>query len=289
MKNITPAIAIFFLLTLFLQVKGQDLYKKNRIGYIIGAGLSTYKGDLTPSIQSSIFRPMGGVGISYRLSKSLSLKSELSYFRLKGELVTKNSHVAFSSGNLEASTVFMYDIIKNKKSFAFRENNVPYFFAGLGLAYYNPMVTSFDGAQNLQIIEKGKYSGVSMVIPVGVGMKIKINSVTDIMLELGYRQTVSDYIDNIRDVNPNKIIDGNSVQQTSAVSSNIFKNDGYYFTSVKIVYSPKSLPKRKVRSATPQAKYLSKKNKETSKLISKNKKLAVYKKQKLNILSRSYK
>ncbi|HEX8548254.1 MAG TPA: DUF6089 family protein [Cytophagaceae bacterium] len=267
----SPYLVVSFLLLISISASAQK-FKKNRIGYIATGGVGAYKGEISPDLQSASFRPNGGVGVVYRLDYKFSFRSELNYFRLSGNNFRGINGLEFKSNNAELSTVFLYDLFKSKKSLIYRESNVPYLFAGLGITYYSPKLTQYgSGSGNLKIVQSN-LPGATVVLPIGAGVKIKVAKFTDVAVECGYRQAFTDRLDNVREqFNPKT---GELNTNTSLGSSiNIFKNDSYYFANVKVIYYPTKLLKINRKGATALERALNKKNKHTSKQIHKNKKL----------------
>jgi len=118
--------------------------------------------------------------------RNLSFKSDLMEFALIGEV------------NI---TPFVPD--KSSKVFA------PYIFAGVGLIVFNPK-TSYQGewvelqkvgteGQGLEGFSK-PYSLMSVSIPLGIGLKYAISKRINIGLDIGYRFTLTDYLDDVSTV-----------------------------------------------------------------------------------------
>lgn len=277
MKNSIFNLSAIILIALFniVDVEGQAI-KKHRIGYIGSIGVTGYQGDLTKDLQDSEYLPNIGIGASYRLDSRYSLRSEFTYFRLGAGQYNANSSTSFKSGNLELNTVLIYDLIKTKRAFIYREKNIPFLFAGLGLTYFNPKVQYTRNSESYQFIDKGNYYGATMSIPFGLGMRVKVSPFSDIAIELGYRKTFTDYLDNVRTINGNYTnVDTRSINTKASVGS-FFSQDNYFFVNLKFIYSPKNLIKSKPPIATPAKKFLSKKNIRTSKEIAKSRKLTIF-------------
>jgi hypothetical protein len=254
-------------------VNAQVNFKKNRIGYLASIGSATYIGDLSNSVHDLTFKPNIGLGLSYRLNHAFSIRGEIDYFRLGADKSTKNNSISFKSNNAELSAIMMYEIGAKKRSFANRKYLLPYFFAGVGLTTFSVKVNK-SGDPDFRTINQSSYSGTTPVIPFGLGLKIKANKATDILLEVGYRKTFTKNLDNIRP----QISDPAPVNTDPASHPNAKINqgttDGYFIANIKVLYSPKHLFRKKIKSANSGSNQASQKNKKTSKQIARNKKLA---------------
>jgi hypothetical protein len=99
-----------------------------------------------------------------------------------------------------------------------RRNWTPYFFGGLGVAYF----TAGD-------------AGVQPIIPVGVGFRWYMNKRINLGIDFGIRNTFTDKIDGTS----NNPIIVNGLQKLDGFRSD---NDKYYFTAIHLTYSLYKIP-----------------------------------------------
>jgi hypothetical protein len=148
-----------------------------------------------------VFRPNLGIGFIYRFTNHISNKTELNYYRLHATDVYKERNLNFRSGNFEFYTSAMFDLFPYTKHFPKRKRIAPYVFLGVGLTYFNPKGQDPNTGQWVALrplqTEGHAYGSVSLIIPYGVGVKIKFHRNYDFMLEGGYRKTFTDYLDDV--------------------------------------------------------------------------------------------
>lgn len=217
---------------------------KNRLGIIAGGGLATYRGELTKEFHD--YSPKGNmlIGLNYRLSSQISIRSELNYFKLKGEHVHKNISASFQSHNVELSSTFVFDLIPLKTSFVHRGTYIPYLFAGVAIMSYNSKTNIMA---NADMVKSG--SDFTFAIPFGLGVRIKASKYLDFSIETGLRKTFSDKIDNAWNGAGQLPV---SIQDMTIKSINsetqVAFTDQYLFTQVKLIYCPNKFYKKKAKS-----------------------------------------
>lgn len=143
-------------------------------------------------------------------------------------------NLQFRNDIKELSVDFVYDIIPHYKTYMSRPELVPYIFAGIAVLHHNPkaMVPEMDAVHyqfnNAQPIQQNdpRYGGVSpgdwvalkplgtegqyvsgsgvtpysnwqLAIPVGAGVRYRLSRFVDLSFEIGYRQTFTDYLDDV--------------------------------------------------------------------------------------------
>lgn len=266
MKRISYIILMLFFGAATLPGTAQESrITKNNVGFIFGVGLATYNGDLTQRVQDWTPATNINLGIRYRLNRSISFRSDLNVFQLKGNNYEKGRNANFNTNNAELSVIALYDLVKLRKAYIHRETYTPYLFAGVGLLSYSG---KHGNSENNNV---GKHSGAFLpVIPVGVGLKIKASRFIDVAVEVGYRKTFSDNIDHIWE-------GGDNTTPTSVSSglsnAQFVDTDSYLFTQVKLIYSPDKIMKKKFKSVNGLSKHEIRKIKHVSAKISGSKKL----------------
>lgn len=200
-------IAIILVLQLPLLAVGQSFYSVRRdrkVAVNAGTGISRYYGELVADGDLGKVRLNINTGLEYFMLPRISLRADATWFQLSGsdenaDESRRSRNLSFVSNNFEIALGSSIQIFPDAKSYTKRH---PYNFYGLvsvGLLYFNPK-TEYNGEmvalQPLQT-EGVKYSKVQFVIPLGIGARIKINPFTNFAIEGVYRETFTDYLDDI--------------------------------------------------------------------------------------------
>ena len=196
----------------------------NSVGFSLNA--VNYFGDVTPttsftSLRFGATRVGAGVSITRRFYPRLSGRFGLSYGRITGDdklaadeqgadsKFRYNRNMSFRNDLFEASAVAIFDLIENRNNYLKRPDFVPYVFAGVAGFYNNPK--GLVGKNSLGLAEgqyialadlktEGQttaYSKTQISIPFGGGIRYRINRNFDASLEIGWRKTFTDYIDDV--------------------------------------------------------------------------------------------
>jgi opacity protein-like surface antigen len=209
-----------------------DSWKKERKELLLGAGVSNFLGDLGglnrvgthysyADLELVLTSPSGSLGYRYRINKRFASRTEFSYLQVKGddkltlEQFRHNRNLNFKSNIFELSTVIeislSFDRHGNKyhiKKTMFRRykqySSYYYLFVGVGGFYFNPKANYGGVWYNLHDLSTEgeglpggikKYKRVSISIPIGIGLRYKINDTWTLGLEYNFRKTFTDYID----------------------------------------------------------------------------------------------
>lgn len=239
------------------------IHKKNYLNAIKlagGIGYSSYQGELTESQISSVPRPSIQFGINYRINQRFMIRGDIAWIRLFGKDVAHpNRGLSFRSSNFEAIIGGSMDLLKYNPVYRRRRIILPYITAGIGILQYNPKGEykgEWYNLRNLQT-EGKKYSQVTMVIPMGLGARIKIKDHWDVCLEGMFRYTFTDYLDDVSltyakytpgsdqanlgykgtyaETTPNGKVDYNWLEGKKR--GNASKNDTYYSLLVRAEYT----------------------------------------------------
>jgi len=189
----------------------------NSVGFSLNA--MNYFGDVTPvtnftSLRFGATRVGAGVSITRRFYPRLSGRFGLMYGRISGDdsqaadpaspdaKFRYNRNMSFRNDILEASAVAIFDLIENRNNYLKRPDFVPYVFAGVAGFYHNPKGLYKDGSYvDLQPLktegQSEAYSKTQFAIPFGGGIRYRINRNFDASLEIGWRKTFTDYIDDV--------------------------------------------------------------------------------------------
>ncbi len=191
--------------------------KYNTVGFSLNA--MNYFGDVTPttsftSLRFGGTRPNVGVSISRRFYPRVSGKLALSYGRITGNDALAanqndanaryryNRNMNFQNDILELSGTVVVDLIENRNNYLKRPDFVPFVFAGVAGFYHNPKGLYKDGSYvDLQPLktegQASTYSKTQISIPFGGGVRYRINRNFDAALEIGWRKTFTDYLDDV--------------------------------------------------------------------------------------------
>lgn len=204
------------------QFSKRKLY--NSVGFSLNA--VNYFGDLAPytnftSLRFGATRVGAGVSITRRFAPRLSGRFALSYGRITGDdskaadpsdanaRFRYNRNMNFRNDIVEASAVAVFDLVENRNNYLKRPDFVPYVFAGVAGFYNNPQ--GLVGKNTLGLSEgtyvdlqplktenqATTYSKAQFAIPFGGGIRYRINRNFDASLEIGWRKTFTDYIDDV--------------------------------------------------------------------------------------------
>lgn len=191
----------------------------------VKVGSSNYFGDLAPSnnILNSTYNSLrwhGGIEIGRHVSKRIGYKLNFNWVRLGAddynsniyENVVRNLH--FRNDIKEVSIVGVYNIISENRNLFKRNKWSPYFTIGIGLFFHNPKAKTpqnlsgkweelqpigTEGQKLRDIYTQAPvpYSLKTLSYPFGIGVNYKFSKKWDVGVELIYRNTHTDYIDDV--------------------------------------------------------------------------------------------
>ncbi|WP_400192433.1 DUF6089 family protein [Hymenobacter sp. B81] len=223
-KLLTLTLTLVLALVLVANQASAQQFSKRKQYNSVGASLNAmnYFGDITPkpSIASFRFaatRPNLGFTFTHRFAPRISGRVGLSYGRITGDdakaaddtdpdakyRYTRNMN--FRNDILEVSAVGIFDLIENRNNYLKRPDFVPYVFGGVAFYRHNPKAADANGnyvrLQPLgtegQRATGDTYSLNGISLPFGGGVRYKLNKSFDLGLEIGWRKTFSDYLDDV--------------------------------------------------------------------------------------------
>ncbi len=256
-------LLILFVSILFAETLSAQSFFNNRHNRrfmaIAGGGTSTYFGDLKGD---NIFfdpTPNFSTGLEFGLNSQVTIRSEFLWYRLTGSdavsqlpaTVTRN--LSFVANNTEVSTVVIYNLIRGGTRYYQRQIVTPYVFTGTGFTIHRPKAEYNGKTYGLRKYqtEGVKYSPVALVIPMGGGLKFMVSPSMNIIAEIGYRKTFTDYLDDVssRYIDPSNFTDpialalqdrapeiGEEPRNPGGVRGNPDRNDAYAVYSIKMEY-----------------------------------------------------
>lgn len=237
MRSAIKLTFCFIILSALTAESYSQQWKRYRKEVYFGLGATNFLGDLggadrigtdAPNpkalyrdLELVMTRPLAGAGYRYAIGMMQRVRGSLTWGILSGndaltnEPTRHNRNLHFRSGVVELTSIYEYYF--NQESRGHRYNirgargmgskNLTYYgFAGVGLLYFNPKA-QYNGRwvalRKLGTEGQGlpggpkKYSPVTVCAPLGLGLKYAIDRNWRIGLELGYRKTLSDYIDDV--------------------------------------------------------------------------------------------
>ena len=172
----------------------------------------------------------------YRVSNRFGVKGALSYIRLSGD-DAKTDNPARRARNLNFKND-MFELTLNGELYIYKVNDVGrtgrystdfnlYLYGGVGLFYSNPKGQTDAGdwvsLKPLQT-EGVSYSSFNFTLPLGIGFYYTINRQYRLGMEIGWRTTFTDYIDDASTVYTTSY-DGISNKTTQALIDEINDED----------------------------------------------------------------
>lgn len=209
-------IALVALLEVSSYAQGGPSFKKHKytsIGVAINA--MNYVGELDPgpsflSPGIKFTRPNFAVTYTRRMAPRYSIRGAVSWGRVKGndydnasfsdkDVHRKFRNLSFRSSILEIKGDIVIDLWENRGRHTKRPDYTPYFFAGLAYFHMNPK-TYYQGSWvALEPLElEGKSFSLHQIsLPIGLGFRYKLGKQWDLAFEMGWRFTLTDYMDGV--------------------------------------------------------------------------------------------
>jgi hypothetical protein len=190
----------------FLSWKYSDRY----FTLALGTGSATYFGELNSTNGISSKPQLISLGLEARLLNHFSARIEAAKYTLDADdsnaiegSFEQQRNLSFSSNNWEGNFQVLYYLKPYKGDYFRRWQWDPYVGLGVGISSYNPSTDSKGTTYFLRDVptEPNKNYGVTtLIVPLTAGVKFKINDFTNLNLELGYRFTTTDYLDDVSTV-----------------------------------------------------------------------------------------
>jgi hypothetical protein len=257
-------LIISFTLTTALFVEAQSFYAARRersLLLVAGTGTATYFGEMADPGDYFDARLSLNVGLQYYLNNRFSIRTEATWFTLKGsDAASKDPedgriqrNLSFTSSNYEINFTGIISLLPQGRRFYQRPGFNLYAFGGVGLLYYNPK-TEYQGqkyALRPLKTELNDYSSFGLVIPYGLGMRFKVHPLANISIEGGYRKTFTDYLDDVstQHVAQSSFTDpiakaltdrrpeiGLPLAEVGSIRGNPAYKDSYFLLNVKLEY-----------------------------------------------------
>jgi opacity protein-like surface antigen len=172
-------------------------------------GLANYQGDLQQRrFTFNQAKMVGSIGARYDLSEHLIARAYLSLGSLQAA-DSKNKSTSLQQRNFSFTTsLFEWELGAQYNLFSLNDKWwTPYVFAGGSLFHFKPATT--DAAGNKVFLQplstegqgfiagRKTYKSTQFAIPFGIGAEYALNEDMKVGLEIGYRKTFTDYIDDV--------------------------------------------------------------------------------------------
>jgi hypothetical protein len=180
----------------------QNFYASARLG------MSSYQGDLkAKSFSFAQSKPIFSLGARYDFSDHVTARTYFSLTTLSAD--DKNGTASMKQRNLNfRSKVFDWELGAQYNLFSFNEKWwTPYAFVGIGFFHFNPYTNDTNGVKAylhpLSTEGQGFVAGVKnyklmqFSIPFGIGAEYSLNEDMRVGLEIGYRKTFTDFLDDV--------------------------------------------------------------------------------------------
>lgn len=239
-----------------------------KTSFSLGVGSTYYMGDMQQTFPD--MRPGLVFHYNINLYKNLSLRLGVLHGQYGADDANseqnKSRGLRFNSPLSEGSMQLLWEFLPqrlgaNGRDWTSKHRFSPYIFAGIGGAFINPRVENETGWTSLQplgtegqFIMRGNthpkpYKLFQMVVPGGLGVKYRFSRNFGVGIDIGYRYTFTDYLDDVSGVYANKedirafsgkdadfFSDPTRIHAAGTARGNPNNKDSYVFGSFSITY-----------------------------------------------------
>lgn len=254
---------VFFFSFSCAKAQLRDVGRYTTVGVKIGG--THYFGDLSPassyfSGNLSFVRPAVGLSLQKRMGGRLWFGGTLSWARIFADdyqaavgSFKYNRNLHFRNDLLELSMLVSWDILPSRGHYTKRRRWTPFVFGGLGILRHNPKAKTSYQSGNIWIPlqplkteqQDKKYTLWSRVIPIGLGVRLKVSEKIDLSLRSGFRFTSTDYLDDVSGVYP-KFSDHPDHAFVGSFADRALEKQGAYSGGKR------QLPDRAMQAGTPR-------------------------------------
>ena len=230
----------------------------NMMGDLGGSNFIGSRGIFDYDFRSN--RLAGGIGLNLHTSGSFSFGLNFLVTRLYADDAFSSQdfqmerNLCVRTDLLEADFLIEYRPFSRSQGF-----NRFYIYSGIGGMYYQPKAELNDDWYKLRTLgtegqylngESNAYPELEMAIPYGLGYKFRLGKSTSLILDLGFRKTFTDYLDDVSTVyadpaaiaaekGPEAALLADRSTTQGAIGTprgNPDKNDSYHILSLKFEY-----------------------------------------------------
>jgi hypothetical protein len=228
MRPISKKLVFFVVLGLLVinhtteaQVKRGMFIPYSSVGF--GVGTSSYYGDMasyTTPLRSTFGMMRWSLTGNYtrHFTPRLAARASFTYARIAGDDFKMNEktpinirfprNLSFRNDLKEFALIGIYKLTPDNRSYDRRAQFGTYLFGGIAVVAHNPKALDTLGGKWVKLQPLGTegqgrpgfskpYSLIQMAIPIGIGVRYKINDRFDIGAELGFRFSFTDYLDDV--------------------------------------------------------------------------------------------
>lgn len=235
---------------------GLNLGGSNYLGEI-GGGNSAGRTFLL-DMKTDFTRYTGGLFVRKKIFEDVSLKFEANYVRIVGaDSLTQDPsrrarNLSFRTDIYEGALsveYYFYQINDISRTSSVRIDFKSYLYAGFGAAYFNPQ-GYHDGLDKWfdlrPLMTEGKdraYDEITMMLPYGAGFNFTFNKEFRLGIQVSYRQTFTDYLD---DISSEYVSDDQLPKETLALSK-------YFEDRADAAYAREDFPQHRNHYGGPGA------------------------------------
>lgn len=201
------------LLAAWLMLPGIGAAQFDEFGVFLGA--STYGGDLTERLVEPLeINFAAGFYLRRRLNDHWGLKMNA----YRGVISGDDAHATTESGLWMRNLSFRSEIYELGAALEFSPvrfrtdyyQGAPYLFSGISAFYFMPTAEMDGKTYNLHAYrtEGTEYSLFQFALPFGAGMRLDVNGNGSLGVELGFRKTFTDYLDDVSDTYAPAVVSG---------------------------------------------------------------------------------
>jgi hypothetical protein len=237
-------------------------------GLGLSVGVSNYTGDLSNNFSYKFSKYGVGGYLSLVFSKHFRTRltvynGEIAATDLNSSIVAnRNRNLAFRSQITEVGAQVVYNILGKRAGFLAHADYTPYVFLGIAVFHFNPqdslngiwydlLPLGTEGQQMHNPNLPPPYALTQICIPFGFGFDYKLLDNLDIGIELGFRKTFTDYLDDVSGGYPDETLlrenEGNLAAdlsnrtlnhnvKTGGTRGDPTANDSYFYTNLHITY-----------------------------------------------------
>ncbi len=219
-----------------------------------GVGTTRYLGDLNERWNLAHLQ-LGvslGIAAAYRYSNRLTFRGEAQLYYIRGS--QENTHLSYNNLSFRSFNPELWAGIQADFWRPDDRNHaiVPYAIAGVGLTYLTPTTTYKGKSYSLAPLytEGVNYNRLPVILRYGVGLPIVIGYRFKWHLEGLYTHVMSDYVDDVSTVYPDRstmeplaaalsdrrLEIGQTPNPTGAKRGNANRRDGYFTLSARLIW-----------------------------------------------------
>ena len=203
-------LVLIFALCLTYHLHSQDFlswrFNDRYFSLSVGSGVATYFGELNSNNSINDRLSLISLGIEARLLSKVGARLDAAYYTLQGSDATapdssfqRQRNLSFNSRNFQTQLHIVYYFRRYNGDYFKRWSIDPYLFSGIGYTFFNPTAELAGERFNLR---EAQTEGVSYArwawnLPVGLGLKFKINEFTNLNFEASYHFAFTDYLDDV--------------------------------------------------------------------------------------------